>query len=293
MPQSQTSSSPPPSASIASFPPLHTCTTSDDQPLPPRQPPITRNVISLSCPHCTKVFGKRTKLERHLQTCHPFVTLSVPSDILCSRTKTTILAALEQANTAFDTGSHTCPRCTGRCFASRKDLACHIVAKHHNTPMDGSTPSAASQRGKRKLEEIEEEDEIQKVDKRQKVIDDGDDVKPSCTKPPVTPKKVRVVLPPKTQALAAAASASPPVTPEKVVTPTKAAKQNVVPVPTTTNSINNDPKTSVSPAPAPAPIPAKPRPSPASASKGPVLDFSAMAGIFTNSHKSYYRLVNS
>lgn len=262
--------------------------------------------------------------------------------------QTALVAALHEANLAFDAGNRACRRCSDkRTFASRKDLAAHIVAKHADADMrtdDGTVlaspsagaPAAPSERSQtspqkpavgvkrpsqevnapsktkraRMAEEADVTPEVKRTHvtdqadatpkvkraraseevnaspkaKRVRIAEDADaspkpkrtdnsddtiqpqkKVLPSGTKPPVTPKKARPVIPPKAQALGTRAS-----------------------LPSPTNPSSSSPAT--------APVPNAPPQTPAQRQrKKPavtILDFSAMAGIFTNSHKSYYRVVD-
>lgn len=293
-----------------------------------------------SCPHCPKAFGKVVKLERHLQVHHSDSTLSIPSDILSpspshsshSSTLTTpkqkqiknaLVGALTEANLAFDAGHRLCRHCrnlsTVKAFASRKDLAAHIVAKHTDPDMKSTTTinnnngesstSALSEHQptnskKRCIDDVDVNvDEIEKVGKKRVRMSNDSTVIPpfdtattkkvvssSGTKPPVTPKKMRTAVSPKAQALAQAASSPAP--------NLSKCKADVMP------------KTEI-----PVAQPETPNEAGASGEKRStegekeledknastkgkgksssvkILDFSAMAGIFTNSHKSYYRVI--
>lgn len=120
------------------------------------------------CTECDVVFGKRDKLEKHLQR-HHNVVLSLPSDVLSGRSdsnrgdhvvrsasissepsflrdqideqspslsevKAVLTTAVAEANTAFDSGLTFCRLCIPtRSFLTRKDLAKHFVSKHTNS----------------------------------------------------------------------------------------------------------------------------------------------------------------
>lgn len=130
------------------------------------------------CPECDVVFGKRDKLEKHLQR-HHNVVLSLPSDVLAgqsdshlgdlvvpsasisseanfhqgqinehsptlSEVKAVLTTAVAEANTAFDSGLTFCRLCIPtRSFLTRKDLAKHFVSKHTNS-MCKPAPSVPS-----------------------------------------------------------------------------------------------------------------------------------------------------
>lgn len=275
------------------------------------------------CPQCDKAFGKSIKLERHIQV-HHSVTLSIPPDILTSASsrpqnpspppsqgdavtdegytpaevQTALVAALHEANRSFDAGNRLCPRCpASRSFASRKDLAAHIVAKHADADMrtdDGnvlaspsvaaaSVTSASSQVSPVKpITGVKRPAELASASaaKRVRISDDitTNTVSPSGTKPPMTPKNGNPIISPKAQALSAA------------------RKQNVN-QPSTKNSSNPSVQSGSEPSAAPVAVSNSACASGAASSQRkqsavPTLDFSAMADIFTNSHKSYYRLVD-
>lgn len=287
--------------------------------------PVSFGRTIFVCPQCDKAFGKSIKLDRHVHV-HHSVTLSIPPDILtsaCSRphsrspppsqrdTTTTdesftpeevqsaLVAALHEANRSFDAGNRLCPRCpASRSFATRKDLAAHIVAKHADSDMrtvDGTvlaSPSAAAAASVtsasshvspiKPVTGVKRAAELVSAPtaKRIRMSDDHNTntVTPSGTKPPMTPKKGNPIIPPKAQALSAARQSDliQPSTSDIIANPSlhpESSEKSATPV-VSSNS-------------APGAVSSQRKQSAVL-----TLDFSAMADIFTNSHKSYYRLVD-
>lgn len=345
--------------------------------------------------------------------------LAVPAVSVPVEVGNTLVAALAQANLAFDAGHRLCLLCAddsnnkARTFASRKDLAAHIVAKHSTNltttttavdnnngtdncdpqhrlnrdslsnkmraastlsppqsmassfgtvqSMTPSPPQAAStvvkssttpllNQNKKRARDFSDDNNNDGSDQGKRAShvehDDGlDEIQPgpvtkrvklevsvpsSGTKPPITPKKARPVVAPKTQALAEAArlnannnnnnnASSSSLKKESLKTnsSSRSAAQSPARIsfsPTTKlgsaapakngtgkgDGVNNTGITTAGREQAKntTTTPANGNPGSDTANnnknnnKSQVLDFSAMVGIFTNSHKSYYRLVD-
>lgn len=344
--------------------------------------------------------------------------LAVPAVPVPVEVGNTLVAALAQANLAFDAGHRLCLLCAddsntkARTFASRKDLAAHIVAKHstnlttsttaavnnnsnvigscdpqhrlsHDSlsnkmraastlsppqsmassfgtvqSMTPSPPQAAStmvktstaapllNQNKKRARDISNDDNDQGKRAGHVEHDDGlDEIQPgpatkrvklevsvpsSGTKPPITPKKARPVVAPKTQALAEAArlnannnnnasssslmkgslkanssSGSATQSPARIsFSPTTKPGSSAGPAKNGNSKgdgVNNNGITTAGREQGnnATTTPANGNGGAGAANnnknnhnKSQVLDFSAMVGIFTNSHKSYYRLVD-
>lgn len=284
--------------------------------------------VSHICPLCEKAFGKSTKLERHLLQ-HHSATLSHPSDVHTPSHTTphtifppttpppnqtqptplslthTLDAVLSASDHIFDAGSTHCRLCPAekvRPFATRKDLAVHLVAKHATMRSDpgvilsasppADTPLSARSQihpGKRAANDVLHDSPV----KRARV----ERVLPvSGTKPPVTPK-ARAGLAPKTSALAACrADGRSDASPQAEHSPKGSGSADCDEVAVQV-AVQTDARAASGGAPA-----AQTGPGPQTGVKvrqtapemaAAVLDFSAMAGIFANKHKSYYRLVDA
>lgn len=207
----------------------------------------------------------------------------------------TLEAALCEANRSFDAGSSYCRLCASvrnrRSFATRKDLAAHLVAKHvddHMRVEDGAvlaavpspspSPTSLSARSHAKRPASTDASTPPAAKRARLSAPSREDACPaSGTKPPITPRKARPVVAPKTQALAACVAAVPP----PVATPAVTASTDAAAVVVVED---NDAEPAVVKNVAPRQ---------AEAAAAAVLDFSAMAGIFANKHKSYYRFVDA